>query len=309
MSKNKPHYFYHVFDLTIGCDFELPMHFCLKPVETLDPDVFISSGSVDHILADYSFKNNYLQFNDSTFLLTIKNIGRFLINNGCEIIYDANTNASMDDISTYLLGTCLSTILYQRNIIAFHGSAVLCPKGAVIFTGQQGAGKSTTATALAQNGWPLFSDDVCAIQISDIPYISKGITRAKLNADSYKTITGELPTSTPISKNIPKYAISYGEDTNLKSLPIYAICIIEPMNNSDDTSVQIQPLSKSESIKFIGDNIYRPLIHNILTPPDIRFLQLANLTKNTQVFRIRRKVGFADFESYISLIESMILRK
>ena len=44
-----------------------------------------------------------------------------------------------------------------------HASAVRVGGKAVLFCGTSGAGKSTIAAALAQRGYPLITDDVCAI--------------------------------------------------------------------------------------------------------------------------------------------------
>jgi hypothetical protein len=75
--------------------------------------------------------------------------------------------SSIEDASTYLLGPVLGLSLRLRGTTCLHASAVVIGGYAVAFVGSSGAGKSTTAAALAARGCPVLSDDVVALSDAD----------------------------------------------------------------------------------------------------------------------------------------------
>jgi hypothetical protein len=76
-------------------------------------------------------------------------------------------NLSLEDAATYLLGPVLGLLLRVRGSTCLHGSAVSIGDAVVAFVGPEGAGKSTTAAALAQQGCAIVSDDVVALAEAD----------------------------------------------------------------------------------------------------------------------------------------------
>jgi hypothetical protein len=74
------------------------------------------------------------------------------------------TGATLEDTATYLTGPILGFILRQRGDVALHASAVKIGDAALAIVGPHGAGKSTTAAALATRGFPLISDDVLHVR-------------------------------------------------------------------------------------------------------------------------------------------------
>jgi hypothetical protein len=82
---------------------------------------------------------------------------------GSEVWATWPENLSLEDAATYLLGPVLGLLLRVRGATCLHGSAVSIGDAVVAFVGPEGAGKSTTAAALAQEGCPIVSDDVVAL--------------------------------------------------------------------------------------------------------------------------------------------------
>jgi hypothetical protein len=71
--------------------------------------------------------------------------------------------SSLEDAFTYLLGPVLGLLLRLRGITCLHASAVTLGDRVAAFAGSEGAGKSTTAAALAQRGHSVISDDIVAL--------------------------------------------------------------------------------------------------------------------------------------------------
>jgi hypothetical protein len=62
-----------------------------------------------------------------------------------------------------LLTKLLPNIAMLRGYEALHASAVNSPQGAVLVLAPSGTGKTALALALAQDGWPLISDDILVL--------------------------------------------------------------------------------------------------------------------------------------------------
>jgi hypothetical protein len=71
--------------------------------------------------------------------------------------------SSLEDTATYILGPVLGLLLRLRGVPCLHASAVAFGDYVVAFTGSEGAGKSTTAAALASRGHAVISDDIVAL--------------------------------------------------------------------------------------------------------------------------------------------------
>ena len=76
---------------------------------------------------------------------------------------DMAENLTIEDMATYLLGPVLGLLLRLRGVTCLHASAVAFGETAVAFVGSEGAGKSTTAAALARRGHAILSDDIVAL--------------------------------------------------------------------------------------------------------------------------------------------------
>jgi hypothetical protein len=71
--------------------------------------------------------------------------------------------SSLEDVATYVLGPVFGLLLRLRGVPCLHASAVAFGDSAVAFAGSEGAGKSTTAAALAGRGHSVISDDIVAL--------------------------------------------------------------------------------------------------------------------------------------------------
>lgn len=71
--------------------------------------------------------------------------------------------STLENASTYLIGPVLGLLLRLRGVVCLHASAVTLGDRAAAFLGSEGAGKSTTAAALAQRGHPVIADDVVGL--------------------------------------------------------------------------------------------------------------------------------------------------
>jgi hypothetical protein len=72
---------------------------------------------------------------------------------------------TLEDLCAYLYGPVLGFVLRATGRLALHASCVRIGDGAILLAGPPGAGKSTTAAALAARGATVLSDDLTALDL------------------------------------------------------------------------------------------------------------------------------------------------
>jgi len=93
---------------------------------------------------------------------------------GAEFLLDANASSveacwdptlTDQDVVIYLLGPVLGFLLRLRGMVPLHASAVQVDESAIVFLGEAGAGKSTTAAVFASLGYRVLSDDLVRVDV------------------------------------------------------------------------------------------------------------------------------------------------
>ncbi len=93
---------------------------------------------------------------------------RFLVDERATRIWgEAGPGLTEGDVFVYLLGPIIGFVHRRRGRAPLHASSLAIGDRAVALVGMPGAGKSTTAAALALRGWPVLCEDVCALQETD----------------------------------------------------------------------------------------------------------------------------------------------
>jgi hypothetical protein len=117
------------------------------------------------------------------------------------------TEADLSSVSLYFTGLVLPIMLARRDLLLFHGSGFTNNDKAWAIMGGQGAGKSTTATAMSKLGYHILCDDV--IPIESGPIMQPGIPWPKLLPDAWERFVGNPDESTDFFDGIDKYQKTY----------------------------------------------------------------------------------------------------
>ncbi len=151
------------------------------------PDVEIISGEIPDIGPTASAFGPAIKIaGDGGVRLEIPTVGVFFIEGGHRVTIAAVPGVSESDVRVFLLGTVLGVLCYRWGLLPLHAAGVAVKGGALLVTGDSGAGKSILVAALAARGFPLIADDLCALDFSDkaAPKILPAFPRLKLWADS-----------------------------------------------------------------------------------------------------------------------------
>jgi len=151
-----------------GLSWQLPLSWPdLRSSQNQNPDVVVRFGSVPKGLPDSVAVGPLRNVTQGAVLFTFPQVARYLIRDGCEIIIQPEPDADDSTIILALLGTCAAILLHQRGILPIHASAIKTPRGAVLFTGHSGYGKSTLLGAFLGRGYAMLNDDIAAIEMEE----------------------------------------------------------------------------------------------------------------------------------------------
>ncbi|HIK55712.1 MAG TPA: hypothetical protein IGS37_11180 [Synechococcales cyanobacterium M55_K2018_004] len=188
--------------------------------------------------------------------------GTFLVKNGREIVVDLLPQADPQMVRLFLLGAAFGTLLHQRGLMTLHASTVEIDGEALLFVGDRGMGKSTTAAALMARGYRVLSDDIAAFELpidcrspSSPPtyplMVFPGYPQLKLWADA-ATQLGHQPAKLPrLHPDFDKYAHRYSQGFSLEPVPLRAIYVL----GFGDT-LEIAPLTASSALAAVMRNWY-----------------------------------------------------
>ena len=173
-------------------------------------------------------------FGDTHFYLRYSDSTEFVIDReGTQIWARWPDNLTLEDTATYLLGPVLGFTLRLRGVTCLHASAVVIDGQAVAFLGQAGAGKSTTAAAFAQLGYPVLSDDVVAlVDKGDSFLVQPAYPRIRLWSTSVAALYGSpdaLPRIVPTHPTWDKRYLDLNQDGykfQQQPLPLSAIYLL-----------------------------------------------------------------------------------
>jgi len=208
---------------------------------------------------------------DPAFVLTSFGDGRFFqlsySDGACFVVDEAATRVwgtggeflTMEDLSTYFLGPVMGFILRKRGTMALHASAVCMDDKAIVLTGEAGAGKSTTAAALALRGAAVLCEDIAAVEERDGAFsIELGYPRICLWPSSVEMLMGSADALPRLTPNWDKCFLPLdGHLARLETMkrPLGAIYILAARETAANAP-RIEDVSNREVLLELVQNTY-----------------------------------------------------
>ena len=281
---------YRVAGLAVASEIELPGAIPAQPAST--PDITVRAAPVPASLDDASNKGVTWQIAGERFLLQVPSVARFLLSGGREILFETAAGVDPHDVSIFLLGTVFGILLHQRGEIVLHASAVQVNGKAVLFCGSSGAGKSTLAAALAQRGFPLVADDLCAITLAAgaPPMVQPDGRHLKLWAQAIERLDLAERRGAPVRNKLQKFfvepAATFAEPLPLGA--VYALREARPPHNAG-----IERPNAVDAALILRRNAYRPLMVNRMGQKADYFYAATAIANAAGIFHLTRPLNFA----------------
>jgi hypothetical protein len=112
----------------------------------------------------------------------------------------ADQPRDLDQVVHLFLDHVLPRVVALRGDLMLHGAACEAPSGrAFVFVGATGAGKSSLATALGTQGWPLLDDDGVRLLTGPVRAVP-GYARVRLSPDAAQALVPSLSAGRPTAE-------------------------------------------------------------------------------------------------------------
>lgn len=148
---------------------------------------------------------------DGEFLLSMRNVGRYLTRNGNEVVVTPLCPLDQPDLRLFIENFSISTLALQRGLLAMHGAVVRVAGKTIAIFGTSGQGKSTLAAILAQRGHRFMSEDVCVLDFETgngvAPMVIPTIPNIRLWEDALEHLNIKPSEVIPSRKGLKKYHV------------------------------------------------------------------------------------------------------
>jgi hypothetical protein len=223
---------------------------------------------------------------------------------GTEVWATWPDGSCLEEAIAYLLGPVLGVLLRYRGVVCLHGSAVARLGRAVVFVGPPGAGKSTTAAALAQRGYSLLADDIAALEErAGVFYVHPAYPGLALWPKSVELLYGARKPELQPRVNGDKACLSSAQGLRFESgaLPLDRIYILE--SGEADSSSASSANSAQERFLSLISNTYATSILDASMRAD-ELAVLSRLASQVPIHRIAWDRGPRALERRCDLVIS-----
>jgi hypothetical protein len=290
---------YICFGFSILSDLELPelvQNYSHNPLV----DITIQQGNLTQL---WSWSNSKQCFviKEKRVLFKVPETGIFLIEDGKKIIFSPEKDADEGLIRLFILGTCMGAILMQREILPLHGSAITINGKAYAFVGESGTGKSTLAAAFMKEGFPMISDDVIAVSLTENyePMVFPSYPQQKLWQDSLSKFEMELGNFKSLYARETKYSVPAHANFYNGKLPLGGIY---ELVKGEEENIKIQPIKGLERFHTLYRHTYRNLFLEPLGLIDWHFTTSTKLINQLPLYQIMRPTFGFTAPEIVSLI-------
>jgi hypothetical protein len=291
---------YTLYGLHIQSDMPLDGLQAAEPVS--HPDVRVTEGTTPSALPG-AHSGVLYEVTPREFLLNIEGIARYHVQDGARITVQPAPGADDAAVRLFLLGSALGVLLHQRGMLPMHASAVAVDGRAVLFTGASGAGKSTTAAALAARGYPVVADDITVVYADDAgaAVAAPAFPQMKLWAQSLRALAKETDALPRVRPELEKYSLPIAAQFHPQPLPVARMILLSAHNKPE---IEIRAVTGMGKIRMLRQQVYRRRIMEEMRADSAHFAALTALARTAQLSTLRRTEDIARLSEVIDLIEA-----
>jgi hypothetical protein len=265
------------------------------------PHVRVRFGQVPERLQELSAQGVLYQASPGKFLLQMDGVARYLISNGDDILIQPAPGAQADVIRLFLLGSAFGALLLQRSVLPIHGSAIVTPRGAVIFAGPSGCGKSTLAGAFHHRGYSVLADEICAIDTVGAPRVFAASPYLTLWADALEKLGIDNSNLPRARSNLEKYILPLDVGFAIEPVPVHALYMLEMAHPGKLTLVRATGLGK---VRAVACSAYRERFVKGMGLLDQHFRQISDVARSARVTCIHGRERSLSVDGLANLLEA-----
>jgi hypothetical protein len=300
--RDEPRYLFRAYRLLIAASVPIPEMTADESSPDSTPDVLIAAGDFPDEIPNPLSSSAVHQVSAQALLLRVAGVGRYLVREGREILFDPDPAATPHDVRVFLLGTCLGALLHQRGFLVLHASGIATERGSVLFAGASGAGKSTLLGDLLRRGYKMIVDDVCAVRFDEagVPIVVPSYPRTRLWADAAERFaidTSNLPRTRPSWNKFERQVTDQFSDREVKLTHVFDLA-----GPFDGTEFSIERLGSIDAFSTLLANTYRGILLDGMDLRASHFTLASRAARAVDVIRVRRPAASSGVAELADLI-------
>lgn len=253
-----------------------------------DPDntITIREGKMPE---EYKFDRDCYSYIKPDCCYLSNSICYLYIPDGNTLIYEKKPDHDYKNLANYLLGWGISMVFYRRVTAIIHCSALYNDKGAILISGQSGAGKSTVTTGLLDKGLKFLADDTSAVTVRGTEaYATPCYPYRKLCRDVVVARNLNIDDLLYIDEDKDKFMVPWTDFFPDYPIKVAALFYVEL--SQEDSEVRIEEITGFAKMSYIYGSLF---LSRLLRPGDqdkFLFQMCLSLAGSIKVFRVTRPI-------------------
>lgn len=257
------------------------------------PDIRICNGDAAPLEGAVHRFGPLLDFTDSTFRFVVPEIATYRLDGQRDepstitIAPAVGMTIDSPEVRLFFFGTVLAALCYRRGLIPLHASAIDINGRALLLSGPSGIGKSTLAATFYQHGYPLLSDDLCALDVSipGSPTILPCLAYLKLWQDAARHLAIPTGPLEPVREGQNKFKVPI-PSTARQRMALRQVVLLRRIAQPDDGG--LFPLRGSTALRQY-DLFHRPRLGIAMGYQADMLLALAAVAQHVSFAELRRQ--------------------
>ncbi len=293
-------HFYRVFGLSVESALACPELLPAEPTST--PDIVFLCREPAPAL-DRAGSDPPWQLAKGLCIMHPEGLAEFQVRDGRQIIIQPDPGASEDDLRSFLLSACLAILMHQRQLFVLHCSGVRTDRGAVVFAGKSGTGKSTMVSAFLARGYRILADDMLALTIDERGEVIAlpGFPQVKLWADSAKALGRSTQGLRRVTPEYEKFVAPEIERFSATPERLHAIYVLRAEEGVD---LSLHPLGHTARFNALLDHTWQKLTLTGLGVREWHFRTAARIASLIYAARLTRPTAPLEINPAADLIEA-----
>lgn len=307
-------YYYKIFGLTVKSDYRFEEAFEIEKKDIENIDVIIEEkelppeivGETEEEKRKGEINVQFCERNRGWFRRY--GYGSFMITNGDKIEYQLVSDSDRLMINQIFLCLAFFYILYQRGIIAMHGSGLVWNGKTLIVSGQSGSGKSSLAEAILKQGAKFLADDTVAVTVDENGvYAAPAYPQQKLCPDQ---ITEEMRKNynmvlLPEDADVAKYGVRMPD--RFCSVPQKLDALIILQKDDKISNPVISEINGSDKIKYLIQNLYKYETYTRVGLEADIFKKCIKMANEIKIYLISRPAVGMTVDKQLELVNKVLI--